>query len=289
MNRNIICAVAIALCFYFTGKAHKVKKQDNVKLRFAYMTDVHLKYNNVGNCFAGFQQALDTAQKRNVEFIVFGGDCLDMNEYGTSLERADSLYVSFKSFLDKTPVKTYPAIGNHDRFFNNEKGYNEGDELFKKYFKESYYTFEHKGIRFFVLNSVQAGESGSAGYHVGTQQMKWLHDCLQTVSPETPIVAVTHVPVYSISEGGFTNGKELLKAFENHNLKLVLQGHIHLYEEIYSQKIWYVSAGAVSSGWWEGTYQGTEEGFLVVDIDSENNFKWNYVDFGWVVKEPRFK
>jgi DNA repair exonuclease SbcCD nuclease subunit len=289
IKRSLICIIALAFCFSLTGKAQKARKADNVKFRFAYMTDVHLKYNNADNCFAGFQQALDTAKKRNVDFIVFGGDCLDMNEYGTSLGRADSMYASFKSFLDKTPIKTWPAIGNHDRFFKDSEGYKDGDELFRKYFTDSYYTFEHKGVRFFVLNSVQSGEPGTKGYHVGTEQMKWLQGCLQTVSPETPIVAVTHIPVYSVSDEGFTNSKELLKAFEGHNLKLVLQGHIHLHEEIYSRKVWYVSGGAVCSGWWEGVYQGTEEGFLVVDVDSENNFGWKYVDYGWVVKNPRYK
>jgi DNA repair exonuclease SbcCD nuclease subunit len=286
MIKNIIYIIAIALFFSFDGNAQKAKGKAKAKskMRFAFMTDVHLRYNNTGNCFAGFQQALDTALKRNVDFIVFGGDCVHMDGYVT-FGYADTLFVTFKKFLDKMPVKTYPAIGNHDVYYNPEKGYKEGDELFKEYLKDSYYTFEQKGVRFFVLNSVQPGEK--PGYNVGKKQMEWIQSQLQNVSAETPIVIVTHVPVYSISEGGFANSDEVLKAFEKHNLQLVLQGHIHLYEEIYSQKIWYVSAGSICSGWWDAIYQGTEEGFLIVDVYTDNNFTWNYVDYGWEVQKTQ--
>jgi 3',5'-cyclic AMP phosphodiesterase CpdA len=286
--KNISYIILIAALFFsFDGNAKKLKNTSKPKLKFAFMTDVHLRFGNEYNCSKGFQKALDAAKKNNVEFIIFGGDCLDMNEHKTPLERADSLFGAFKSFLDKTPIKTYTAIGNHDRFFNPENGYAEGDELFKKYFKETYYTFEQKGIRFFVLNTVQSGNK--PGYHVGEKQMEWLQSQLQNISVETPIVVVTHVPFYSIAEGGFTNHGDVLRAFGRHNLKLVLQGHIHLYEEIYARNIRYISAGAVSSGWWEGTYRGTEEGFLQVEVDNDNNFTWNYVDFKWIGKNVVFK
>jgi predicted phosphodiesterase len=72
-----------------------------------------------------------------------------------------------------------------------------------------------------------------------------------------------------------TNYKALLKVFEEHNLKLVLQGHQHLYEEIFSQDVQYITAGAVCAGWWSGAFHGTEEGFLVVEVDSNNKFTGN--------------
>ena len=306
MNRKIF-GILFFMCFLFLESC---TRETDAKLRFAFMTDIHLNYNNEGDCFSGLRKALDTVQKYNIDFIMLGGDCVDVDGLGGNFDRADSMYAALKNMLDKHPAKIYPAIGNHDRFFDTARGYKEGDELFKKFFQESYYTFEQKGVRFFVLNSVQIeDESAYAGeqqmewlqnsspqrfevpYYVGKQQMEWLQNNLKNISAETPIVVITHVPVYSIYypvvEGKYVfvdiiaNYQQLLKAFDNHNLKLVLQGHQHLYEEIYSRGVQYITGGAVSAGWWYGAFWETEEGFLIVDVDRNNNFTWNYVDYGW--------
>lgn len=253
------------------------------------MTDIHLDYKNRGNCFQGLKKALEKVEQSKAEFILLGGDLVDIDGLNKNYNRADSLYGALKTALDEIPIKIYPAIGNHDRFFDEENGYKKGDELFKKYFKESYYTFESKGVRFFILNSVQLGNE--KGYYIGEEQIEWLKNNLINIPTTTPIVLVTHVPVYSIYypvvEGRYifldiiANYKELLKTFDNYNLKLVLQGHQHLYEEIYSQNIQYITGGAISAGWWQGPFYGTKEGFLLIDVDMENEFSWNYVNYGW--------
>lgn len=311
MKRKIF-GILFFMCFLFLENC---TRETAPKLRFAFMTDIHLNYNNERDCFSGLEKALDTVQKYNVDFIMLGGDCVDVDGLGGNLDRADSLYAALKNILDKHPAKIYPAIGNHDRFFDTARGYKEGDELFKKFFRDSYYTFEQKGIRFFVLNSVQIeDDSGDyteeqqmawlqnssprrfeLSYYVGEQQMEWLQNNLKNISAETPVVVITHVPVYSIYypvvEGKYVfvdiiaNYQKLLKTFENHNLQLVLQGHQHLYEEIYSRGVQYITGGAISAGWWRGAFWDTEEGFLIVDVDGNNNFTWNYVDYGWTVGE----
>ncbi len=287
MKKNII--IILFALFALSVPA----QQPNSKLRFAFMTDIHLNYKNSGNCFQGLQKALDKVRQSVVGLILLGGDLVDIDGLNKNYNRADSLYGALETVLAKSPVKVYPAIGNHDRFFDEEKGYKGGDELFRKHFKESYYTFENNGVRFFMLNSVQTGDE--KGYYIGKQQMEWLKNNLKDIPADTPIVVVTHVPVYSIYypvvEGKYifldiiANYKELLKTFENHNLKLVLQGHQHLYEEIYSQNVQYITGGAISAGWWQGAFYGTEEGFLVVDVDKKNEFSWNYVDYGWTVNK----
>jgi hypothetical protein len=129
---------------------------------------------------------------------------------------------------------------------------------------------------------------------VNEKQLEWLKKELSDVSASTPIVVSTHVPVYSlyypVVDGKYVfvdvimNYKELLKVFEKHNLKLVLQGHQHIYEEIFVQNVRYITAGAVSAAWWEGPFHGTEPGFLIVEGDSAGDFTWKYVDFGWIAK-----
>ncbi len=268
------------------------------KLRFAFLTDIHLNKNNHGEGLEGFKQALDKTKEFGVDFIITGGDHVDVSGMSSnyiSKEEADSLYTVLKQTLDSTGHTYYPTIGNHDRYWDKDKGneFVNGDELFKKYFKESYYTFEAKGIRFFILNSVQSG--GDTGYVVGEEQIKWIQSELKDISTETPIVVSTHVPFYSLYyplvENKYvfvdviSNYKELLKTFETHNLQMALQGHQHIHEEIKLQGVQFLTGGAVSASWWNGAFHGTEEGFLLVEIDNNNNFSWEYIDYEWDAKK----
>jgi 3',5'-cyclic AMP phosphodiesterase CpdA len=293
MNKktHFICLFLLFSVFFSCTQ----QKQERKKLRFVFATDIHLNKANSRDRLNGFIQALDSIKASKIDFVIFGGDLVDISGITNSLNRqqADSMYTVFKQTVDKTGLTCYPTIGNHDRYFDENEGYIEGDELFKAYFKESYYTFEKEGVRFFILNSVQYDEKRD-GFLIGEKQMEWLRKELSAISSSVPIVVSTHVPVYSIYypvvDGVYVfrdiiaNYKELLKTFEEHNLKLVLQGHQHVYEEIFSQDVQYITAGAVCAKWWDGKFHGTKEGFQIVEVDENNNFSWKYAGFGWIPK-----
>ena len=273
-----------------------IAQSSEKKLRFAFLTDIHLSTNNDGRDLNGLKQALDKTKELNVDFIITGGDNVDisgMTDKAISREQANTLFTLFKQIFDSTELTYYPTIGNHERYWNSANGFVNGDELFKKYFKESYYTFEKNGIRFFILNSVQKG--GNTGYVVGEEQIKWIQGELKDISLETPIIISTHVPFYSlyyplvedkyVFVDVISNYKELLKTFETHNLQMVLQGHQHIHEEIKLQNVQFITGGAVCANWWNGAFHGTEEGFLLVEIDHNNNFSWEYIDYEWDPKK----
>jgi 3',5'-cyclic AMP phosphodiesterase CpdA len=291
MNKKIFLGV-----FFVVFSFSTFAQQKQEKVRFIFGTDVHLNVRNSRDRLNGFKQSLNKMKESKADFVIFGGDLFDISGMSEKVTKhqADSMHRAFKQTVEDTKMRYYPTIGNHDRYYDKDNGYVEGDEMFKQYFKESYYTFEEKGVRFFVLNSVQNVE-GKNGFYVGEKQLEWLKKELSDISVLTPIVISTHVPVYSIYypvvEGKYVfvdvimNYKELLKIFEKHNLKLVLQGHQHLYEEIFSQNVRYITAGAVSAAWWGGPFHGTEPGFLIVEADSSGDFNWEYVDFGWDAKK----
>jgi 3',5'-cyclic AMP phosphodiesterase CpdA len=256
---------------------------------FAFFTDLHLNNGN-NNCFQAFSQAINNAKSKNVDFIMTGGDNVDIDGMKNA-QPAHELYQKYALKIENAGIPFYPTIGNHDRFWATEKDdplYNEG--LFEKYLQESYYSFDHKGWHFIVLNSAQICD----GYYcVGEEQKHWLADDLAGLDAETPIIISAHVPFLSVyypvlhgeytAKDTFSNFKEIWDMFEGKNLKLVLQGHMHLYEEIKVKGVQFISAGAVSGNWWGGIYHGTEEGYLKVDING-NNFDWKYVDYGWEIK-----
>jgi len=252
----------------------------------AFFTDIHLNKGENG-CFKGFEKAIKTADSLEVDFIITGGDNVDIDVLKDDSITAHELYRRFLEVQNNSPVKIYPAIGNHDRYTG---AYFEdpmrGSALFESYLGPSYYSFNHKGWHFILLNTVQVVDGQ---YAVGPVQYEWLKGDLQETGAEVPIVLIGHVPVLSVytpavSEtygfDSFSNFREVLNLFTDYNLKLVLQGHQHLYEEIYTRNIQFITAGAVSASWWGGPYYGTEEGFLLLTLD-EKTFDWEYIDFGW--------
>jgi UDP-2,3-diacylglucosamine pyrophosphatase LpxH/endonuclease/exonuclease/phosphatase (EEP) superfamily protein YafD len=262
------------------------------KWTFAFLTDVHLNKANTYNRYNGFKHALTRAKGSGAEFLVFGGDLVDVH-IGDQLSRkeADSMYLVFRQAVEETKMPWYATIGNHDRYFDAANGCPNGDEMFNAHLGgRSFYTFEQQGVCFFVLNSVQRTDGGDLC--IGAEQLEWIRRELVRVSLATPIVLIQHVPVYSLYypavETKFSpwdvvcNFREELNLFREHNLKLVLQGHQHIHEEILMRDVQFITGGAVCANWWEGAFHGTEEGFLLVHAREDGEFEWEYVDMGWL-------
>ena len=284
MKRIVLFAgILLSTTSILYGQSRRSKPSS--KFSFAFFTDIHLnKADN--NCFMGFEKAIESAKSNEIDFIITGGDNVDIDVLGKDTATAHELYKNFVEVIDSSGIKFYPAIGNHDRFWGcsrSDRLYNEG--LFEKYLTDSYYSFDHKKWHFIILNT-----SNSI---VDEPQKLWLVNNLEKVDAETPIIVICHVPFLSVYypavEGKYTdadtfqNFKTIWDMFEGKNLKLVLQGHQHLYEEIKTRDVQFITGGAVSGSWWGGSYYDTEEGYLQVYLD-ENNFSWEYIDYGWEAK-----
>ena len=296
MKKNIFTVGFIVLLTSFvccTNHGTDVKADDSdSSFTFAFLTDVHLNANNFDISSKGLKQALEHAKSKEVDFVLFGGDLADLDglQPQDSL-RADSLLAAFKSIVDESGVKAYFTIGNHDRYYTfNHQADTAGFKLFEKHLGYTYYSFDHKGVHFVVLNSVQIDDS-SRNYHVGPEQIEWLKADLLNLSPGTPLVVSTHVPFQSLYypavEGVvkdvdmFTNFKEVWDILLAYDLKVILQGHQHLHEELLVNNTNFVTGGAVSAAWWSGPLLDTEEGYMLVTVDKKQNLSWEYIDYGW--------
>lgn len=275
--------IFIAVSFIHASDSNGKKNS----FKFAFFTDIHLN-NGDNNCFEGIEKAIESAKENKINFIMTGGDNVDIDVLRNDAEAAHGLYKRYAEIIDNSNIEYYATIGNHDRFFGTNKNdelYNEG--MFEKYINKSYYSFDNKGWHFIVMNT--------ANSKVDEKQKQWLESDLSKLDDKTPIIVSVHVPFLSVyypalegeykSTDTFTNFKEIWDMFDGKNLKLVLQGHMHLYEEIKIRDVQFITAGAVSASWWGGDYYGTQEGYLLVECD-ENDFSWEYVDYGW---EPQKK
>jgi len=258
------------------------------KFSFAFFTDLHLNSNTDTKCFEGLAQATQHAKGKRVDFILTGGDNVDVDAYkAEQLPKAREMFQKYKSQVDASGMRWHYAIGNHDRYWHYEG--KDGAGLFESVFGKSYYSFEHKGWRFIVLNSTQIC---NGKYCIDDVQRSWLRDVLAQTPKDQPIVVVSHVPFlslyYPVLEGYYTdadtfvNQKAIFDLFAGHSLKLVLQGHQHLYEEIKVKGVQFITAGAISANWWGGVFHGTQEGYLKVNVDGDA-FTWDYLDYDWKV------
>ena len=280
---------------------HTEEIKNSNAFSFVFMTDIHLQPEN--KAVEGFNQAIDSVNAINPDFVITGGDLI-MDALGQSFERSDSLYNIYNEAQNRFNVPVYNTKGNHEIFGIYEKSgiSNSHPEYENKMFEnrigKRYYSFDHKGWHFMILDGIEdTGESSYIG-KVDSLQMEWIKSDLAKIDNSTPIAISIHIPFITaetqLASGSLepnrptttiTNSKEVLGLFDDYNLKLALQGHLHIVEDIYARGTHFLTGGAVSSGWWGGPYNGMEEGFLVVKIDGEE-IDWEYFDFGWEV-EPK--
>lgn len=281
----------------------KVKKSateaQKDEFTFAFLTDLHVEYGKRADI--GLQQAIDHVNAKEPEFIITGGDLIS-DALGQTEEKATELYDLYIEKAKSFNMPVYNALGNHEEFgFYEESGVSRdhelyGDKMFESKIGKRFYSFTHKGWKFYILDSVEETEERRYVGHIDSIQVNWLKNDLENVDSETPLVIITHVPLITayaqIREGALTpnsvglvvgNSKEVLDLFTDHNLKLVLQGHLHFLEDVYVRGIHFITGGAVSAKWWQGPLDGMEEGYLLVNVKGEE-FEWEYIDYGWEVE-----
>ena len=266
--------------------------------RFVFLTDIHIQPELRAR--EGTVAAFEKINELQPDFVITGGDLI-MDALAVSYGRADSLYTLYNSVLQDFTIPVYNSIGNHEIFgLNPNSGISESHpEYGKNMYKDrlgagnTYTSFDHKGWHFITLDGIGFTEDRQYYGHIDSLQIVWLKNDLSAVDFKTPIVVSTHIPFVSVytqmTQGSttglsnssvITNGKDVLELFEGHNLKLVLQGHLHEVEEIIYKGTHYITAGAVSGAWWRGPREGFPEGFAVVDVVGDE-FTWQYESYGW--------
>ncbi len=302
MNRPISLLLILTTILFtvLTGCQSKNQPENKDSFTFVFMTDIHLQPES--RAVEGFRQAMDTINTINPDFVITGGDLI-MDALGQTYGRADSLYQLYQKESMHLQMPVYNTLGNHEIYGiynrnNQVKNHPEyGEKMFEKRLGKSYYAFEHKGWKFFIINSVEDTHKHSYIGWVDSTQIQWIKEELAKTDTTQPLVITTHIPFLSAYIPKFegstlpsdsslvvANSKEILDLFAHHNIKLVLQGHLHILESIYIDKVTFITGGAVCAQWWQGPNMGTEEGFVRVDITG-TDFKWKYVDYGWEVKK----
>jgi len=273
---------------------------------FVFFTDTHIEpeLDAAHGCDLCFKKI--AALKP--EFAIMGGDHVyDATSVGA--DRANMVFDLYKKTEQSLKIPVHHAIGNHDPFGIIEKsGIPTSDPAYGKNMYEdrigkTYYSFDHKGYHFIVLDSIQPTEDRLWEARIDEKQMTWLAGDLQDTSASTPVIGVVHVPLVTAfatfgadptrpagKYGTLTvaNAPQVLKAFDGHNLIAVLQGHTHVNEVVEYKNTKFITGGAVCGNWWHGPRMGFPEGFTVVSLH-DGKITTRYESFGFQSVDVREK
>ena len=278
----------------------QAEKAEENSFEFAFLTDIHIKPEM--NAPKGFQMAIDKVNDMKPDFVITGGD-LVYDVMRGDYDKSESLFTLYKKMSKGFKMPVYNCIGNHDLFGIYEESPEDVNHpdykygMWERHFGKTYYSFDHKGWHFITLNSLDVTENKTYKSVFHETQLQWLTEDLKKVEKQTPIVITTHIPMicaYSQLNGStgsrtVENASEVFKIFENHNLKLVLQGHIHWKEYgLVNDRFQFLTGGSIAGNGWKGRRHNTKEGFMRIKVTG-HDFSWEYIDHGWEAERLQMK
>ena len=248
---------------------------------FIFLTDSHTQPEL--DATHGTALAMQRARQiRGVDFAIQGGDHV-FDAAAVPRARATQLFDLYTKTEQDLGMPVHHTLGNHDVFgvypANGigpaDPGY--GRQMFTERFGPSYYSFDHKGVHFIVLDSIGVTPKGWDP-RIDAEQLTWLTKDLAALRPRMPVIVSVHVPLvtaigsYSPAKGRFvipeyTNGPQVVDLLARYNTLGVLQGHTHINEIVVWRGIPFMTSGAVSGNWWHGPRWGTPEGITVCTVE----------------------
>ena len=264
---------------------------------FVFITDAHLQPELNG--VVGTDMAMKRARTFKADFAINGGDHV-FDSLGVPKARALQLFDLYAKTEQDLGLKVYHTVGNHDvlgiypasGIAATDPLY--GKKLFEDRFGKRYYSFDHKGHHFIVLDSIGITDDHAYEGRIDAEQIAWLKNDLAAVPAGAPIIVSVHMPLVSAFASYIpapavparhqsltvANANEVLDLFEGHNVIGVLQGHTHINENVDYKGVNYVTSGAICGNWWKGSRMGTPEGFTVVNI-ANGRMTTHYETYGF--------
>ncbi len=269
---------------------------------FLHLTDMHVRRKRLGN--KGYEACIDHVNRyaTHADFVLMGGDLAFDGNYTEKEEFIDQIDL-YKKASDKLKMPYHNAIGNHDvlGWSSRRKVSSDDPDLGKKLImdklgmRESYYSFNHKGWHFVVMDSIfPVHADHGLGYKAafGDAQLEWLRFDLGK-NHALPTVIVTHIAAFchitqmngdaKSNPVGHMVVEDTLKfrqIIERHNVKAVLQGHSHVPEDYYYNGVWYITSQSVSAAWWGGNWKGYLPGYTVLTTNGDS-LSWSRKTFDW--------
>jgi 3',5'-cyclic-AMP phosphodiesterase len=271
--------------------------------KFLFLTDTHLQPEL--NAAEGCSQCFKKARTINADLAIQGGDHV-FDALGVTRQRANSVFDLYAATEQVLGMKLHHTIGNHDCFgVYPSSGAGPADPLYgKKMFEDrfgkTYYSFDHKGVHFIVLDSIGFTDDRAYEGRIDQPQLDWLASDLRALAAGAPIIVSVHIPLVTAFNSyvplpaiapkhnslAVANAYQAIALFEGRNVLGVLQGHTHINETVTWKGVPYITSGAVCGNWWHGTRLGVPEGFTVVEV-KDGRLSTRYETYGFKSVAPQ--
>lgn len=264
MKKFLSLFLILAPCWLFS--------QSTQDFSFVFMTDVHIR--DDGFALNNYRNAIRQINALQPAFVLSGGDQV-FDVMRGDIDKSRKLFDLFQTESKALLAPLYTTVGNHELFGIYEESPTDSTHhyykygMYRAYFGEPYYSFDHEGWHFIVLNNLDAG-----GYKYFSSfddaQLKWLEADLARVGRERPVVMMMHIPLvsvqnqYNLPEEGPSTGpqiigkKRVMELIKEYDVRLVLQGHLHFWEDIQVLgRTRFITGGAIAGRpSWRGTTNG---------------------------------
>ena len=232
-------AIFLALTSLSVGNNFIIKKDPDVKLTVAMMSDTH-----VGDVFyrklVFLPGVRDVSRHVKPDVFLVAGDCTDNGN-------ADN-WRAFQTILDKhlQVDNILLAMGNHDSWasYGGERSYTEAKDTYLRFtneimgtdFSEVYAAREIGGYSFLTLGS----EDDTTSATISDEQLDWFANALQTAAQNAngkPIFVINHQPMnftHAVGENSHRHGfasndssKRLQSILDRYENIIYICGHQH--------------------------------------------------------------
>ena len=245
---------------------------------FIFLPDTHLQPDSI--IVANFDSVVAKINALKPDFVITGGDMI-YSALNADEQKAKILYDLMKTKFHKLNSPVYYTIGNHEIVgIYPKSGINSSNALWGKGMYEhnigrTYKSFIYSNWKFFLLDGIIINEElGKYTEGIDSLQMDWIQNELLSTDKNTPVVIVTHTPLVnpkkilsSIEPPVSINSQKILNLFDNYNLKLVLQGHNHMYMNLLVDNMRIVSGGRTFP---KNNTNPNNFGFVLVEVKNNN-------------------
>lgn len=187
---------------------------------FVQLSDTHWGFSGAPNPDAAntLRKAVASvnALQKQPDFIVFTGDLTHTTDDPAERRRRLAEFRDIVSALKVKQVRFMP--GEHDASLDRGAAY-------KEFFGDTFYSFDHKGVHFIAVDNVS-----DPGARIGDEQLAWMKDDLAKRPAGSPIVVLTHRPLFDLVpkwDWATRDGAQAMEILMAYPKVTVFYGHIH--------------------------------------------------------------
>ncbi|MGZ7080005.1 MAG: metallophosphoesterase family protein [Thermoanaerobaculia bacterium] len=230
MSLGVGALISVAPALAGEGQAARIRRwfhrqngEELTPFTLVQLSDAHVGFEGPPNPTGtrAFERAIDVINGLDPqpELILFTGDLTHEAEAPGEHAKRMQRFRALASRLKSKKVMYVP--GEHDAALDH------GD-LYRQYFGETHYSFDHRGVHFIALDNVSSGKPA-----VGADQIRWLVRDLSRYPHTAPIIVFTHRPLFDLRpdwEWFTRDGGDVLDILAPYENVTILYGHIHRHD-----------------------------------------------------------